>query len=473
MDSRSVSPAPPASPARHADEQAFRSFARAGGMSPASAPTQAGRAEGSARPTADLPVIEGVDEFFAALGDEAQSQAGPSGSAAGGMAAVAALGLQDAMPGTSHQAAPRVTAEMLRLAQDWVGSGPGRMTLAQFADGAGVNLATLQTYVRANGSLTLRGAQLRAGSVQGGQLRGVTAEIVRQAQAAVAAGQSLGEFAEINSVSINSLRHSIYVDGSLTVYGTQLLAGGVQGGQVQSVTPETVRQAQAAIAAGQSLSAFALANNVSLSSLQLVLHADGSLTSNYLQQRQPRVQLQPVTAEVVRQAQAAVAAGQSLDAFARANNVSLHSLRHSVRTNGTPTLYGTQLLAGGVQGGQLRGVNAEILRQAQAAIATGQTLAEFAQANNISLNSLRHCIHSDSTLTVLGEQLVAGGVKGGHLKGATPEILRQAQAAVAAGQSRDAFAQENDVALTSLKTAMRKDGSLTKRGMQMLARKEE
>ncbi|MBB4019438.1 hypothetical protein GGR16_004489 [Chelatococcus caeni] len=468
MDSRSISPSPPGPPGHGADGQVFRSFARAAELSTVLQPP-AERAEGSAWPSADLPVIEGVDEFFAALADEgSKPQVGRI--ADGGRPVAAALGLQDAMPGPSRQAAARVTAEMLRLAQDWVGSWPGRMTLAQFADGAGVPLTTLQTYVHADGSLTLRGEELRAGGVQGGQLRGVTAEIVRQAQAAIAAGRTLGEFAQANDVSVSSLRNFVYANGSLSVFGAQLLAGGVHGGQVQGVTSDTVRQAQAAVASGQSLSAFALANNVSLNGLRSALHADGTPVAGRVQP--PGLRLQPANAEVVRRAQTAVSTGQSLEAFAQANNVSLRSLRHFVRSGGALTLAGTQLLAGGVQGGQLRGANAENIRRAQDAIAAGQTLEAFAGENGVSLNSLRHCIHADGTLTVLGAQVVAGGVRSGHLKGATAEVVRQAQAAIAAGQTLAEFAQANDVALSSLKSVLRNDGTLTKRGTRLLARRE-
>lgn len=204
----------------------------------------------------------------------------------------------------------------------------------------------------------------------------------------------------------------------------------------QGVNADTVRRAQAAVAAGQSLSAFALANNVSLNSLRSALHADGSLVASRAQQ--PGIRLQPVNAEIVRWAQAAVAAGQ--------------------------------LLAGGVQGGRLKGANAEVIRQARDAIATGRTLEAFARANDISPNSLRHCVHVNGTLTLLGAQVVAGGVRSGQLKGATAEIVRRAQAAIAGGRTRAEFAAENNVALSSLKSVVRNDGTLTQRGVRLLAR---
>src|SRR5690606_24748626 len=218
--------------------------------------------------------------------------------------------------------------------------------------------------------------------------------------------------------------------------------------------------AQVAVAAGETLSAFADRHNVSLNSLQTVLHADGSLTAMGRAQLSGR-RTQPVNAEVLRQAQAAMAAGQSLEVFARTHDVSLASLRHCVRTDGTLTMQGAQLLAGGVQGGQLRGVTAETVRQAQAAIAAGQALGAFEDANRVSLGRLRASVHVDGSLTVRGAQLVAGGVQGGQLRGVTAEIVRQAQAAIAAGQSLSAFADANNVSFTGLKSAIRADGSLT------------
>src|SRR5690606_20259663 len=163
--------------------------------------------------------------------------------------------------------------------------------------------------------------------------------------------------------------------------------------------------AQVAVAAGETLSAFADRHNVSLNSLQTVLHADGSLTAMGRAQLSGR-RTQPVNAEVLRQAQAAMAAGQSLEVFARTHDVSLASLRHCVRTDGTLTMQGAQLLAGGVQGGQLRGVTAETVRQAQAAIAAGQSLGAFADANGVSFTGLKSAIRADGSLTARGRQLL-------------------------------------------------------------------
>jgi hypothetical protein len=90
--------------------------------------------------------------------------------------------------------------------------------------------------------------------------------------------------------------------------------------------------------------------------------------------------------------------------------------------------------------------------------------------NNVSLNSLRKFVTIDGSLTVLGTQLLAGGVRGGQIKGITPEIVRQAQADISAGQSVNAFAQANDVSLAGLRSVIRADGSLTPKGRQLLDR---
>jgi phage baseplate assembly protein gpV len=343
------------------------------------------------------------------------------------------------------------------------------MKLAQFADGASVTPVALKSYLRADGSLTLRGEQMLAGGVRGGSFIGITAAVIRQAQAAVATGRPLSEFAQANNVSMNNLRNFVRVDGSLSVYGMQMLASGTQRSRLKGTNAETIRQAQAAIAAGQSLEAFAQENNVSLIGLRTYLHADGSLAMMGRAQLLGK-QDQPVTMEVVRNALSAVAAGQSLEAFANAQNVSLASLRHSVRIDGTLTLEGAQLLAGNVHGGQIRRATAEIVRQAQVAIVAGQSLSAFAEMNNVSLNSLRKFVTIDGSLTVLGTQLLAGGVRGGQIKGITPEIVRQAQADISAGQSVNAFAQANDVSLAGLRSVIRADGSLTPKGRQLLDR---
>lgn len=364
-------------------------------------PAPPGQAEGDTLAVPELRLIEGLEEEGAT--EPQPDQPGTSGSGQ----PTAAIMSEEFEP---RQTSRRITAEMLRLGQDWVGRGPAQMTLAQFADGAGVAKAALQNYLLADGSLTLRGEELRAGGVHGGRFQGITAEIVTRAQTAVATGQTLNEFAQANKVSRRGLQNFVYADGSLTVDGKQLLDGAAQG--------DTSRP--------------------------------------------------PITPKIVRQAQRAVQAGKTLEMVAVANKVFLRDLRNFVRTDGTLTLTGVQRLAGGVQGGRLRGATAETVRQAQAAIAAGQTLEQFADANKISLNSLQKCVHSDGSLSVIGSQMLAGGVRGGQVQGVTPAIVMQAQAALAGGQSLQAFALANNVSFIDLKSAILADGRLTKRGAKML-----
>jgi hypothetical protein len=173
----------------------------------------------------------------------------------------------------------KLTAERLRMAQRWVGRCPGQMTRRQFAEGTGVPLRHLGKNINANGKLTLPGQQLLAGGIRGGALRGITADIVRQAQVSISGGQTREAFALQHNVSVNALGAAVLVDGALTLQGKQRLAGGVKGGSLNAITADIVRKAQASISAGNTRAGFAVKHNVSVIALRTFVLADGNLTS--------------------------------------------------------------------------------------------------------------------------------------------------------------------------------------------------
>jgi hypothetical protein len=194
----------------------------------------------------------------------------------------------------------RLTAEKLRLAQRWVGRGPGQMTTRQFSEGIGISGEQLRRNILADGTLTVQGEQLLAGRVRGGSLRAITADIVRSARVAISGGQGRNAFALEHRVSADALSAFILIDGSLTLKGVQTLAGGVRGGQVRGIDADLLRDAQTAILSGQRLRAFSAERNVSLAALRNYVRSDGTLTAPGEQMLAGRVSRTTVERDVER-----------------------------------------------------------------------------------------------------------------------------------------------------------------------------
>jgi hypothetical protein len=179
----------------------------------------------------------------------------------------------------SHTRTPAITADLLRCAQRWIGKEVGKMTISQFAAGAEITANNLSRYIHADGTLAPAGQlvmQAETGEA-GGRWARIHADIVRAAHAEINATKSRDAFALEHNVSVIQLQRYVRANGSYTPLGEQAAKGGVRGGHVNPVNADTIRCAQAAIASGQKLAKFAEVNNISLSSIRKYMREDGTL----------------------------------------------------------------------------------------------------------------------------------------------------------------------------------------------------
>jgi hypothetical protein len=368
----------------------------------------------------------------------------------------------------------KVTAAMLR---QWATLGQAGLKIAGGLGGLArrenVSVSALKNYLRADGTLHLR-AEDRLNPCTKAR---ITDDMLRQwatlGRAGVKAAGGIDELARQNNVSVVALRTYLRADGSLTQYGRDRL----NPCRKVEITDDMLRQwaalGSAGIEAVGGINGLAKQNNVSISALRGLLHADGTLTQQGRDRLNPGGNVE-ITDDMLRQwatlGLAGIKAAGGISGLARRKNISVAALRNYLRANGTLTQYGEDRLN---RGGKVEITN-DMLRQwatlGRAGIQRAHGLEGLARRYNVSIAVLRTYLRADGSLTKRGEDRLNPDEK----VGITVAMLRQwsalGPAGIVAAGGIDGLAREYNVSIAALRSYLRVDGTLSPRGEDRLRR---
>jgi adhesin HecA-like repeat protein len=334
-----------------------------------------------------------------------------------------------------------------------------------------VSVAVLRNYLRADGSLTQVGedrlhpekrAKITPAMLQAWKALG---------QMGIEAAGGLEGLARQNDVSFAALRNYLRADGTLTLRGEDLLTPGAKVEITAAMLRQWAALGRAGIEAAGGLGGLARRNNVSAVTLRTYLRADGTLSQHGQDRLDPGGKVE-ITDDMLRQwatlGRAGIEAAGGIDGLARQNNVSAAALRRYLRVDGTLSQYGKDRLT---PDGKVE-ITDDMLRQwavlGPTGIKAAGGLEGLARRNNVSAGALRHYLHADGTLTRRCEDRLNPGGKAE----VTDDMLRQWAALGRAGikdaGGLDGLARQSNVSYAALRNYLHANGALTRQGEDRL-----
>ncbi|AJC21859.1 hypothetical protein [Pandoraea pulmonicola] len=233
---------------------------------------------------------------------------------------------------------------------------------------------------------------------------------------------------------------------------------------------------QAGIEAAGGLDGLARQNKVPAGTLRNYLHLDGSLTQHGEDRLNPGGKAQ-ITNAMLRQwatlGQAGIEAADGLDGLARRNNVPAASLRNYLRADGSLTQRGEDRLNLGTKA---RITNAMLRRWAtlgQAGIKAAGGLEGVASRGNVTLTTLRTYLRPDGSLTQLGENRLAPCRKAKITDAMLRRWATLGQAGIEAAGGLAGLARQDNVTVGTLRLYLRADGTLNQLGEDRLNPREK
>lgn len=238
------------------------------------------------------------------------------------------------------------TADLLELASQQIGSGPGKVSRADFAHQHKIPMWALRLFVKADGNLTVTGQQ-RLAQLQGTlTLQEVTPQLLELALQEIGEGPgrtSLSDFATKHSVSYLALRRYIDRGCKLKPRGELMMTGASEPG-LSRLTPELLQNACQVIGKGPnqiSLPQFAKEKRLPLSLLRAYVKADGGLTfsgKQRLERCRGEAKFRKMDEGLLKLASQSIGRGPgkvTQTTFAQQHGLSLVALRRRVRADGT------------------------------------------------------------------------------------------------------------------------------------------
>ncbi|WP_150623018.1 hypothetical protein [Pandoraea horticolens] len=227
----------------------------------------------------------------------------------------------------------------------------------------------------------------------------------------------------------------------------------------------------AGIEAAGGLNGLARRDNVSVGALRTYLRADGTLTQRGEDQLYPDRRV-VITDAMLRQwatlGRAGIEAAGGLNGLARRDNVSVGALRNYLRADGTLTQRGEDQL----YPDRRVGITDAMVRQwatlGRAGIETAGGLNGLAGQYGVSVATLRTYLRADGTLTQRGEDRLDPGGPVGIIDAMVRQWATLGRAGIEAAGGLNGLARQYNVSVTTLRTYLRADGTLTQRGENRL-----
>ncbi|HGJ5865214.1 MAG TPA: hypothetical protein ACHBZ9_12440 [Arsenophonus nasoniae] len=363
----------------------------------------------------------------------------------------------------------KLTPEILKTIMSL---GPEEFTKAGGLSGISekykVNYTTLKNYFYANGTLTVRGKVLL-----GSKSNKLTPEILKTIMSlgkdGIANAGGLKRLSERYNVNYCTLNNYFNANGTLTVSGKNFL-----GDKPNKITPEILTEIMSlgedGIAKAGGLKGLSEQYNVRLGTLKNYLNKKGTLTvrGEAILGGKPNKVSPEMLTEIMSLGAERIAKAGGLKGLSKQYKVNLATLNHYIDKNGRLTVMGKAFL--GVESNKItREMLTEIISLGAKEIKKAGGRKGLSEEYKVNLSSLRSYLKKDGTLTVNGKSFL--GIKPNKL---TPEILTKIMSLGAEGIKKagglQGLSEKHNVNLSTLNSYLDKNGTLKVRGESFLAR---
>jgi HD-like signal output (HDOD) protein len=293
----------------------------------------------------------------------------------------------------------------------------------------------------------------------------------------------LTELARQHDVSFNSLRQFIHKDGSLTAQGQAKIKRDVLTLPTQPITSRLLQELSTLgrehIQRAGGVAELARQHDVSVRSLGQLIRDDGSLTARgraKINREVLALPTQPITGRLLQEVLAlgpdGIKRAGGVAALASQHEVSVRSLAHLIREDGSLTASGQAKINREVLALPTQPITGRLLQELSAlgpdGIKRAGGVAALASQHTVSVNSLVHFIREDGSLTAQGRAKINREVLTLPTQPITCRLLQELSAlgreGIRCAGGLAALASQRDVSFRTLGQLIHSDGSLTALG---------
>ncbi|HGJ5860437.1 MAG TPA: hypothetical protein ACHBX6_12260 [Arsenophonus nasoniae] len=360
---------------------------------------------------------------------------------------------------------PEILTEIMSLGEDGIAKAGGLRGLSKQYN---VKLGTLYNYIYKNGTLTVIGEAILSGKPNKITPE-ILIEIMSLGEDGIAKAGGLKGLSEQYSVSLETLKSYLNKNGSLTVRGKSFL-----GDKSYKITPEILTEimslGEEGIAKAGGLKGVSEQYNVRLGTLKNYLNKKRTLTvrGEAILGGKPNKLTPELLKTIVSLGEDGIAKAGGLKGLSEQYNVRLGTLKNYLNKKGTLTVRGEAIL-----GGKPNKVSPEMLTEIMSLgaerIAKAGGLKGLSKQYKVNLATLNHYIDKNGRLTVIGKAFL--GVESNKItREMLTEIISLGAKEIKKAGGRKGLSEEYKVNLSSLKSYLKKDGTLKVRGERFLAR---
>ncbi|HGJ5854375.1 hypothetical protein [Arsenophonus nasoniae] len=358
---------------------------------------------------------------------------------------------------------PEILTEIISLGEDGIAKAGGLRGLSKQYN---VKLGTLYNYIYKNGTLTVIGE-----AILSGKPNKITPEILTEIMSlgedGIAKAGGLKGLSEQYSVSLETLKSYLNKNGSLTVRGKSFL-----GDKSYKITPEILTEimslGEEGIAKAGGLKGVSEQYNVRLGTLKNYLNQKRTLTvrGEAILGGKPNKLTPELLKTIVSLGEDGIAKAGGLKGLSEQYNVRLGTLKNYLNKKGTLTVRGEAIL-----GGKPNKVSPEMLTEIMSLgaerIAKAGGLKGLSKQYKVNLATLNHYIDKNGRLTVMGKAFL--GVESNKItREMLTEIISLGAKEIKKAGGRKGLSEEYKVNLSSLRSYLKKDGTLTVNGKSFL-----
>ncbi|WGO82998.1 hypothetical protein [Arsenophonus apicola] len=366
----------------------------------------------------------------------------------------------------SNKLTPEILKAIVSLGKDGIANAGG---LKRLSDQYNVNFCTLNSYLNADGTLTVSGK-----SFLGDKPNKITPEILTEimllGEDGIAKAGGLKGVSEQYNVKLGTLYNYIYMNGTLTVIGEAVL-----GGKSNEITPVMLKAIMSlgaeGIAKAGGLRGLSKQYKVNLSTLNNYLNKNGTLTvggKSFLGDK-PNKLTPELLKTIVSLGEEGIAKAGGLKGLSEQYSVSLETLKSYLNKNGSLTVRGKSFL-----GDKPNKITPEILTEIMSlgedGIAKAGGLKGVSEQYNVRLSTLKSYLNKKGTLTVIGEAIL-----GGKPNKVSPvmltEIMSSGEDRIAKAGGLKRVSEQYNMRLGTLKNDLNKKGTQKVSGEAILGGK--
>ncbi|HGJ5866807.1 hypothetical protein [Arsenophonus nasoniae] len=360
---------------------------------------------------------------------------------------------------------PEILTEIMSLGEDGIAKAGGLRGLSKQYN---VKLGTLYNYIYKNGTLTVIGEAILSGKPNKITPE-ILIEIMSLGEDGIAKAGGLRGLSKQYKVNLSTLNNYLNKNGTLTVGGKSFL-----GDKPNKLTPELLKAivslGEEGIAKAGGLKGLSEQYSVSLETLKSYLNKNGSLTvrgKSFLGDKSYKITPEILT-EIMSLGEEGIAKAGGLKGVSEQYNVRLGTLKNYLNKKRTLTVRGEAIL-----GGKPNKVSPEMLTEIMPLgaerIAKAGGLKGLSKQYKVNLATLNHYIDKNGRLTVIGKAFL--GVESNKItREMLTEIISLGAKEIKKAGGRKGLSEEYKVNLSSLKSYLKKDGTLKVRGERFLAR---